>query len=68
MITEETGVVLGRGVTENNANIRPIVVFDSGWQGIFLFTQVMFHYCDVGICDKEEADVFVDFSRHLDAI
>ncbi len=68
IITEVTEVVLGRGVTEHDASIRPIVVFDSGWQGIFLVTQVMFLDCDVEGCDEEEADVLVNFSRHLDAI
>ena len=68
MITEVTQVVLGRGVSEHDASVRPIVLFDSGWRGIFLVTQVMFLDCDVGGCDKEEADVLVDFLGHLDAI
>ncbi len=68
MIPEVTQVVLGRGVTEHDASIRPIVVFDSGWQEIFLVTQVMFFDCDVGSCDEEEPDVLVNFSGHLDAI
>ena len=68
MITEVTEVVLGRGVTEHDAIIRPIVVFNSGWRGIFVVTQDMFFDYDIGGCDKEEADVLVDFSGHLDAI
>ncbi len=67
-MTEVTEVVLVRGVTEHNSSIRPIVVFDSGWQGIFLVMQVMFLDCDIGGCDEEETNVLVDFSKHLDAI
>ncbi len=68
MIIEVTEVVLGRGVTEHDTHIRPIVDFDSGWRGIFLASQVIFLDYDIRGCDEEETDVLVDFSGHLDAI
>ncbi len=61
-------MVLARGVTERNAGILLIFVFDSGWHWVFLITQLMFLDCDLGGCDKEEADVLVNFSGHLDEI
>lgn len=68
MIIEIIKVLLGRGVNEHNASIRPIIIFDSGWRGILLITQVMFIYCDWGGCEEKEADVLINFSEYLDAI
>ena len=61
-------MVLSRGVIEHDASIRPIFVFDWGWRGIFLATQVKFLDCHIGGCDEEEADVLVEFSGRLDTI
>ncbi len=65
---EVTKKVLSQSVIEHNASIRSIVVFDSGWRGIFLVTKVMFLDCDIGGSDEEEVDVLVNFSGHLDTI
>lgn len=61
-------MVLGQGVIEHNVSIRPMIFFDSGWRRIFLVTKVPFLDCDLESFDKKEADVFVYFSGHLDAI
>ncbi len=68
MIIEVIEVVSKRSMTEHDASIQAIVVFDSEWQEIFLVTQVMCLNYIIKICDKGETDVLVDFSEYLDTI